>query len=366
VFYKNTITQSGWDSAPWGILWDSDGDQQVNFYTEKNVPDVENLHRYNLLGNSIRPYPQSWFGNLYEARRTFIKRLNELMSHVDINTITNWENSILMKPSYLVGDHEIDMTAFWKIGDFISEDYKPTKLIGKTIDNISNLYNENYAIGEYIRINNINNPKQYDIYEKTLAGGFNAVFRKNSAIQFIEEFNLYGFDAEAWDTDSIPWDYDINSVFNGIVDAARDEIFIGKNSKYYSSIMCSMFRYVLSEQINVDWLAKSSTVEPVNLISQTLSNKDYVKRDEIGAITDFYSTVKAYRDKLRGGTVNKIAVDTLNISIYEHINITDISNADNVAVGSSAGVIIPINISTDNVAVGGLTGFTIPMNISIT
>ena len=215
------------------------------------------------------------------------------------------------------------------------------------------------------RINNINNPKQYDIYEKTLAGGFNAVFRKNSAIQFIEEFNLYGFDAEAWDTDSIPWDYDINSVFNGIVDAARDEIFIGKNSKYYSSIMCSMFRYVLSEQINVDWLAKSSTVEPVNLISQTLSNKDYVKRDEIGAITDFYSTVKAYRDKLRGGTVNKIAVDTLNISIYEHINITDISNADNVAVGSSAGVIIPINISTDNVAVGSLTGFAIPMNISI-
>jgi hypothetical protein len=151
----------------------------------------------------------------------------------------------------------------------------------------------------------------------------------------------------------VPWDYDINSVFNGIVDALRDEIFIGKNSKYYSSIMCSMFRYVLSEQINVDWLAKSSTVEPVNLISQTLSNNDYVKRDEIGAITNFYSTVKAYRDKIRGGTVNKITIDTLNVSVFETVNTTDITEANNVALGSSVGFTIPMNISLDEPTLGG-------------
>jgi hypothetical protein len=341
----------GWDYLPWGKLWDSDTIQQIEFYTEKNVPDVANLHRYNRLGNSIRPYAQSWFNDLYEARRTFIKRLNDLMLHVDISTINDWENSILMNTTYMVADHEIDMTSFWSIADFISEDFDVNKSIGKTINNISNLYNENYAIGEYIRINNVNNPKQYDIYEKTSSGGFNAVFRKNSAIQFVEDFNLYGFDADTWDSNNTPWDYDINSVYNGIVDALREEIFVGKNSKYYSSIICSMFRYVLSEQINVDWLAKSSTVEPINLITQSLSNNDYVKRDEIGAITNFYSTIKAYRDKIRGGTINKIAIDTLNISVFENVNTIDITQANNVASGSL--IMIPMNISIDEPTIGG-------------
>ena len=112
-----------------------------------------------------------------------------------------------------------------------------------------------------------------------------------------------------------------------------------------------MFRYVLSEQINVDWLAKSSTVEPINLITQSLSNNDYVKRDEISAITNFYSTIKAYRDKIRGGTINKIAIDTLNISVFENVNTTDITQANNVAGGSL--VMIPMNISIDEPTIGG-------------
>lgn len=116
--------------------------------------------------------------------------------------------------------------------------------------------------------------------------------------------------------------------------------------KYYSSIMCSMFRYVLSEQVNVDWIAKSSTIEPVNLIAQTLSNNDYVKRDEIGTITNFYSSVKAYRDKIRGGTVNKVTVENTNITISETAVTEDITEANNIASGT-APLVIPLTVSVD-------------------
>jgi hypothetical protein len=269
-----------------------------------------------------------------------------LMLHVDISEIAGWENSILRNTAYMVADHEIDMTVFWTVADYRSEDYKPTKSIGKIINNISSLYNETYTIGEYIRINDATNPRKYAIYEKSSTGGFNVVFRKNSAIQFVEDFNLYGWDSSAWDDTTVLWDYDINSAFNGIVDAIRTDIFVGKYMKYYSSIMCSMFRYVLSEQVNVDWLAKSSTIEPVNLIAQTLSNNDYVKRDEISALTDFYSSVKAYRDKIRGGTINKVTVDTLNVVITENVTTSDITNADYTAT-SGIEIILPIKISVD-------------------
>ena len=333
-----------WDMTPWGNIYDNDT-RRILFYIEKNIPDTSNLHRYNRLGNAIRPYAQSWFNDLYEARRTFITRLNEIMLNVDTSEIADWDFGILTNTEYIIGDQQIDMTSYWNYADYRSEDYDARKAIDKIINDISLLYNATYAEGEYIKINDALDPKKYSIYEKTATGGFDVVFRKGSAIQFVEEFETQGWDSAKWDSSEV-WDYNTGSLFNGIVDALRKDIFVDKYAKYYSLIMCSMFRYILSEQINVDWLAKSSTIEPVNLIAQTLSNNDYVKRDEISVLTNFYSSVKAYRDKIRGGTINKVTADTLNVDIIELITTADITEAENTAT-SGTKIIIPMRLSVD-------------------
>jgi hypothetical protein len=105
-----------------------------------------------------------------------------------------------------------------------------------------------------------------------------------------------------------------------------------------------MFRYILSEQINVDWLAKSSTIEPVNLIAQTLTNRDYVKRDEIGVLTDFYSSVKSYRDKIRASTINKITLDTISVTIGENSTTADVTDAEYTSIGQTA-MQFPVKLS---------------------
>lgn len=317
---------------------------KIYFYKEKSVPNIFNLHRYNLVGNSIRPYVQTWFNDLYEARRTFVKRLNEILLHVDIVDIPNWETSILKNIAYLAGDARIDMTKYWTVADYSSEDFDTTKSVDTVLDDITELYSQTYTIGDYIKINDSTDPRKYAIYRKTDSGGFDVVFRKDGTIQITVEFETYGWDSAVWDSVKVPWDYDINSVFNGIMEAIRYEIFVGKYLKYYSSIMCTMFRYVLSEQVNVDWIAKASTVEPVNLISQTLSNNDYIRRDEIGAITDFYSSVKSYRDKIRGGTITKVAIETAKVTFSEQFEWDDITDADNVASGS---IDVPLTITVD-------------------
>jgi hypothetical protein len=130
----------------------------------------------------------------------------------------------------------------------------------------------------------------------------------------------------SWDTiswDKVPWDYDLNSVYNAILDSLRYEIFVGQYSKYYSKIMCTMFRYVMSEQVGVDWLAKSSTIEPVNLISSTLEVNDSLQRDQITVLSNFYSTVKSYRDKIRGGTVDRTVTEAVQMEIGEELMIYD-------------------------------------------
>lgn len=129
------------------------------------------------------------------------------------------------------------------------------------------------------------------------------------------------YDTVPWD--KFPWDYDLNGVYNAIIDSLRYEIFVGRYSKYYSKIMCTMFRYVMSEQIGVDWLTKSSTIEPVNLISSTLKADDSLQRDQITVLTSFYNTVKSYRDKIRSGTVDRTVTETVRMEVSEELMIYD-------------------------------------------
>ena len=340
---------AGFDSTSTGPWQEIENAVELNDSTftvniTKNVPDSVNLHRYNRFGNTVRPYVQSWFNDLYEARRTFIKKLNEIMLHVNVDSIDTWPNTTLNNTAVLVGDETVDMTELWYYTDFTSEDFDSTKSISFVTESTADLYTQTSSANDYIRVNN--SVSVYTIYRKNADGSFTVVFKKNNAIQFkdilYKNTKSGGWDSSQWDSAAYPWDYDSNSAIKSIVDSLRIEIFLSEYQRYYSVIMCSMFRYVMSEQINVDWLAKSSTIEPVNLIGQNLSNSDYLKKDEITSLVNFYNTVKSYRDKIRGGTINKVTTENVVITISDSIETTDITDAENAAAGSS--IFLPVSL----------------------
>jgi hypothetical protein len=312
----------------------------------KYIPERTKLHRYNWFGNSIRPYAQSWFDNLVEARRTFLKKLNEIMLNVEISIIPDWPNLSINQTALVVADETIDMTEFWHYEDYRSEDYDSTKKLKTTLALTSDLYTTPSNTGDYIKVSP--DPNNYSIYRKNSDGSFSVVYKKNGAIQFDEilfsKTSTNGWDSTVWDSAANPWDFDRNGVVKTIVDSVRNEMFVGKYMRYYSVIMCAMFRYVLAEQRNVDWVVKSSTVEPVNLIAQTLSNYDYFKRDETNTLIAFYSSVKAYRDKIRGGTINKVYTEQVNVNMEDSIATDDITDADFLAYAPRE-VMIPVIIS---------------------
>jgi hypothetical protein len=335
VIYNDSIyvckesTSGAWNPAKWQVLPDGslsvrDIDPTRNtldFNLTKNVPDIFNLHPYGRLGNLVRPYIQSWFDDTLEARRTFIKKLNEIMVNVNVSNIDAWGDTRLNNKFYVVGDEIIDVPKFWKYIDYQSETFDSTKEISLVLESTADIYITTVTAGSYIKINT--GIRDYIIYEKNVDGSFAPVYKTKGAIEFTSD--LYApWSLSSWDTigwDKVPWDYDLNSVYNAILDSLRYEIFTGQYSKYYSKIMCTMFRYVMSEQIGVDWLAKSSTVEPVNLISSTLESDDYLQRDQITVLTNFYNTVKSYRDKIRGGTVNRTVIEQVDLEISEELMI---------------------------------------------
>lgn len=314
-----------WDNIPFDYTLD-----KLWFWKAKSVPDQINLHRYSRLGNNVRPYVQGWFKNTLEARRTFIKQLNSILVHVDIATVPNWGNTRLNNNAYSIADEQVDITKYWKYVDFMSETFDSTKAISMVLSSEAEIYTSSISTGDYVKINT--GIRDYVIYEKNSDQSVSVVYKTKGAIEF-DKILYDPISLSSWDTvnyDTYPWDFDLNSVYNAIVDALRYEIFVGDYLPYYSKVVCVMFRYVMSEQVNVDWLTKSSTIEPVNLIGQGLTNSESLKRDEIGVLVNFYSTVKSYRDKIRGGTINKSVNENVNFTADELLVIREYDESWNL------------------------------------
>jgi hypothetical protein len=310
-------------------------DSKINVYAYHSVPDRQNLHPFNLLGNDIRPYQQSWFDDYSEARRTFIQQANLILKNMDvINSISGWNKHL--KANLPFAESLIDMSeesGLWYRTDFIAKTYNATKKIADTVADPTGIFTANAVAGDYIKVvNDINSLTT--IYEKLTDDGYDVVYRELGTIQFSDAlWKKSGlWDGNPWDT--VQWDYDLNANMSCIVDIIRNDLFVAGYQTNYNSLMCIMFRYIMSEQPGVDWLQKSSTVEPLNLISQSLDPLAELERDNISVLTAFYSNVKAFRDKLRDSNIVKSNLEPVNTEIRDTYDITVKLYYDRVDVGS--------------------------------
>lgn len=292
------------------------------FDIDKNVPDIFNLHRFALAGNQIRPYAQSWFLDTIEARRNLVKKINKLLINVDITSLQNWGRRI-NQTAYLLFGQTYDLTKFWKLVDYKSVGFNEFKEIAITVETVADIYTSGLGEGEYIKVLEDNS-----IYEKTTNGGWLVVYRAadsvvyRGAIEFSDDlFKNYAWDSHPWDNSQVAWDFNLNSILYVIIEALRNDLFVDEYQTNYAKTICAMFRYVLSEQQDVDWIQKSSTSEPLNLIGQQLQRTTSLERDKIDVLVDFYTSVKSYRDKIRSGTITKQLVENASLEFSEMLEI---------------------------------------------
>ena len=347
LFYvcRNQTTGT-FDSSKWHTIYGAEyvNETTFNFDITKNIPDMMKLHKYAQLGNSIRPYAQGWFKDIFEARRTFVKKVNQLLIHVDISSLSGW-GDILNQTAYSLFGETLDLTKYWTLTDYYSEDYDATKAIDITVQSLEEVYASRVSTNTYIRVVDTNS-----IYEKDANGGYKLVYRVadaenlRGAIKLSDElFDPKGtWDGSKWEQINVPWDFDFWSVFYAIMEALRNDVFINEYDTSYSKMICAMFRYVLSEQVNVDWLQKSSTIEPINIVGSNLEKSNTLRRDDINIFAGFYSSVKSYRDKIRSSTVTKQLIENTSLAFDETLSIDDteitIGNA-----GDYAGDVILFN-----------------------
>jgi hypothetical protein len=311
---RDSVASAIFDINLYGKPW---FDPAKLLYLERQVPD-RRLHPFNQQGNQIRPYAQSWFVDLYEARRTLIKEANLMLKNIDlINSVPGWDNHI--NSAVKIGEEEVDVTEWWHRVDYQSPDYDTTKVISLVIEDDLNqtawrtMASSGLIAGSYIKVVS---PtwKTEVVYEILEDGGFVPVWRKNGTIAFTElskaMYYKRTWDGAPWDY--YPWDDNLSLIFFCIVEGLRRDMFVGQHQKYYNKLMCVMFRQVLADQPYVDWLAKASTIQPYNLLGADLEQKVELERDSSNLLIEYFKNVKSYRDKLRDSVILKEIQDPLN------------------------------------------------------
>jgi hypothetical protein len=322
-------------------------------YKERQVPD-RRLHPFNQQGNQVRPFAQSWFVDLYEARRTLIKEANLMLKNIDVvNSVRGWNNHL--NDAVKIGDSNetVDVTEAWQYVDFESVDYDPTKSITVAVDSDIRAAIEStmLPVGSYIKVVDALLRTEV-VYEVLTDNGIKPVWRKNGTIAFIElskaTYYKRTWDGAPWDY--YPWDDNWSLIFYSIMEALRRDIFVVEYQHYYNKLMCIMFRQVLSEQFYVDWLTKASTIQPYNLLGADLEQKSELGRDSSSTLINYFKNVKSYRDKLRDSVILKELLDPLDgqitdsnlkhITMYynrhslgDDIEVTNIQGLDFVNVG---------------------------------
>ena len=220
-------------------------------------------------------------------------------------SIYSWES---MQNSWArTAVQEYDVRKFWNYVDWYASGYNKFTSISRTVDGTYQL-NENVdKLGDIIRVNNVGTggwmllEKVANNQSDDYTTNYKTIGRQNGTIQFLDSLydyskNTIGFDNRSFDSfvfDNVPI-----VELRTILETIRDNLFIGDLKVEYNQLFMSSLRYVLSEQMYVDWLFKTSFIN-INHSAGELIQDITFNADNLDDYQSYVEEVKPYSTTIR-------------------------------------------------------------------
>ncbi|CAB4241922.1 hypothetical protein UFOVP71_460 [uncultured Caudovirales phage] len=286
--------------------------------TRRRVPDLR-LHPKRRNGNGYVPYPQSWYNDIVEARRTLVTAANASLLKFDLVSKANWQR-YLTTYHPLNGMYSKDLTKYWNYVDYVAEGYKPGREqyrlsssgdIGKLDSSVTN-----FAIVDSADTT----IEAYNKVGETLT----LVYRKNGTIQF-KSGVWDGSLGDAWDRgrwDEEAWDEDASEVVESILRALRKDIFIDNELGYFNLLFFALVKESLKQVGNADWISKTTYLDVVQTSNNDLHQAAvfYNKKDAL--IKDYLNEVKPYHSKIVDTNQFVKSTQEISVGVNESIQLT--------------------------------------------
>ena len=214
-----------------------------------------------------------------------------------------------------------DTTAFWEYIDWYKNGFNQFTPVTTSIEGSYELFSLNININDTVKINNVGSGgwlllrkiANEDTEDYTV--NYETIGRQNGTIKIKETLYNYSVNAVGFDNrrfDNTFYDNNPSTEIRNILEAIRDDIFIGSLKIEYNQLFMSAIRYVLAEQSNADWLFKTSFVKAKH-IKGTLNQNDVTfNNDNLESYQDFVEEFKPYKTKLREFVSNYDAFDNTN------------------------------------------------------
>ena len=366
-----TVIQEGTGLIPtyWykGVL---DNLCHINLTYDKQLPNKD-IHSANRVGDDRRK-KQTWWQQLYIARRTaaksaniFLKNMNlvqeldgkwdriigpaNLVTDIEIeqNTKQKWASNL----AYNVGDEVVryrkvyecqlvhtstnsfhtdrnttgawkekysifDLTDMWIWTSYVNPNLPELALRpSKVINQYNELANIDGNIHSLVKLRLIEDGM--DRTEEHYWNGTEWVLykKKNATIKFLPmlwEKNTW--DSKPWDT--VAWDEDKSVFWYYLVKALRNDLFIDKFTDNFNKWWFTMIRYALVENKQVDWAYKTTYVQlDVTTDVDTEARRYY--KNGINEFIGYFNDVKPYHTKIRNLFAKTIINEEPVIAIEE-------------------------------------------------
>ena len=249
----------------------------------QTVPDPL-LSEVEAYGTKFRPR-QSMFKDVKEARRMFVKGVNEILADIKVNSsYPGWDSSLPASRQYI---ETVNWYAIDRINNFdnskvrYDDSFKPVYQVGSAneLNKLKGIPNE--SIVQVLP----NNNARFELWKYMAATEtFERIAIENETIKlkdtvFTEESNLT-----------------MANELRLFINALIDNVFV--NTANWNKLFFLLTKYATYEQEQLDWAFKSSYIFIEKEETDLIQFKGF-KLDNFEKVTDYFDEVKPYTSKVR-------------------------------------------------------------------
>lgn len=199
----------------------------------------------------------------------------------------------------LVRIQDYDTRMYWNYRDWYQVGYDPLTRVLTEVLTYSALSTLDVPVGSSVKVT-ANAQGRWEIYLLTDTG-WTRVALQNGTIEFDArlwnyQLGRFGFDLEVFDGQYFDQDPTIET--RKILESINQELLVGDLLIERNRALILMFNYILSEQINPDWLTKTSLID-VDHIIRDLQPFQIYRQDNQDFVLDYINEVKPYHTQIR-------------------------------------------------------------------
>ena len=220
-------------------------------------------------------------------------------------SIYNW--NVDTKSWFRTSIQDYSVSNFWEYIDWYETGYNEFTPVNFEVDQSSDIQSLVDRTGDIVKIKNVGTggwlllEKIANQDNEDYTVNYKTVGRENGTIKFKDTLYNYGKNSVGFDNKNFDVEfYDVNPVkeLRIILNAVRDNIFVGALKAEYNALFFASLRYILSEQSYVDWLFKTSFVKVKHNVG-TLDQDKTFDTDTSASYEGYVNEVKPYKTVIR-------------------------------------------------------------------